>query len=74
MLVAVTITENDQSYLVEIKRRHRGCDYTLNKYFFSNIKYLYYKGIDIPVLNDTSLFISLVFNSVCFSANRKSAI
>lgn len=57
----ITITENDESYLVEIKRRHRGCDYTLNKFFFSNIKYLYYKGIDIPVLNDTSLFISYCY-------------
>lgn len=72
--VRLIITIDNYEYLLELKRRHRGCPYTENEYFFSNVKYVFITedNIKYPVLNDEALlYSSIVYIYNYFS--RKSA-
>ena len=70
----VRINYDGHEYMLEIKRRHRGCPYADNAYFFSNITYERISVGDLmyPVLNEEALFISFVIYIYNYFS-RKSA-
>ena len=57
--IKITVFWNGQEYTIEIKRRHRECDYKLTKYFLNNKKFIIFNNLSFPVLTNEALFISL---------------
>jgi len=54
----LNIKDDNEIFLVELKRRHRESQFKYISYYYNNKKFITWENIPIPVLNNEALFIS----------------